>query len=82
MNFPDGEVFTGPIEDATEGVVCFTFPAVHGGRELDGVRVEFKGSRVTGASGGRRGGDATSASPPRPIAEVTSPVHTARVGAS
>ena len=30
-NFPDGEVFTGPIEDATEGVVVFDFPAVAGG---------------------------------------------------
>ena len=30
-NFPDGEVFTAPIEDSTEGVVCYSFPAVHGG---------------------------------------------------
>ena len=49
-NFPDGEVFTGPIEDATEGVVCFSFPAVHGGREVDGVRLKFKGGRVVDAS--------------------------------
>jgi aminopeptidase len=31
-------------------VVCFNFPAVYGGREVDGVRLEFKGGRVTGAS--------------------------------
>jgi aminopeptidase len=49
-NFPDGEVFTGPREDATEGVVCFSFPAVHGGREVDDVRLEFQGGRVVDAS--------------------------------
>ncbi|MHB8899171.1 MAG: aminopeptidase, partial [Thermoguttaceae bacterium] len=38
-NFPDGEVFTGPIEDATQGVVFYSFPAVHGGRECDGIRL-------------------------------------------
>lgn len=49
-NFPDGEVFTGPIETATHGVVCYSFPAVHGGREVDGIRLEFKGGRVVDAS--------------------------------
>jgi aminopeptidase len=49
-NFPDGEVFTGPIEDATEGMVCFDFPAVHGGREVQGVRLVFRGGRVVDAS--------------------------------
>ncbi|MBV9123578.1 MAG: aminopeptidase [Planctomycetes bacterium] len=49
-NFPDGEVFTGPIEDATEGVVCFDFPAVHGGREVQDVRLEFRAGRVVAAS--------------------------------
>lgn len=49
-NFPDGEVFTAPIEDATEGVACYSFPAVHGGREVDGIRLEFKAGRVVGAS--------------------------------
>ena len=49
-NFPDGEVFTGPHEDATEGVVCYSFPAVHGGREVEGIRLEFKAGRVVDAS--------------------------------
>jgi aminopeptidase len=49
-NFPDGEVFTGPIEDATEGVVCYSFPAVHGGREVDGIRLVFRAGRVVEAS--------------------------------
>jgi aminopeptidase len=49
-NFPDGEVFTGPIEDATEGTVCFNYPSVHGGREVDGVRLVFRAGRVVEAS--------------------------------
>jgi aminopeptidase len=49
-NFPDGEVFTGPVEDATEGTVCFDFPATHGGRDLDGVRLVFRGGRVVDAA--------------------------------
>lgn len=49
-NFPDGEVFTGPIEDATEGVVCYSFPAVHGGREADGIRLQFKAGKVVDAA--------------------------------
>ncbi len=49
-NFPDGEVFTGPIEDATQGVVSYSFPAVHGGRECDGIRLQFRDGRVVDAS--------------------------------
>lgn len=49
-NFPDGEVFTGPVEHATEGIVCFDFPAVHGGREVQGVRLTFRAGRVVDAT--------------------------------
>jgi len=52
-NFPDGEVFTGPLEDATQGVVSYSFPAVHGGREVDGIRLEFKEGRVVDAAAAR-----------------------------
>jgi aminopeptidase len=48
-NFPDGEIFTGPVEDATEGWVRFSFPAVYGGREVQGVRLRFAGGRVVEA---------------------------------
>jgi aminopeptidase len=48
-NFPDGEVFTGPVENATSGSVRFTFPAIYGGREVTGIRLTFKEGRVTEA---------------------------------
>jgi len=52
-NFPDGEVFTGPIEDATEGTVCYSFPAMAGGREITDIRLQFKNGKVVDASAGR-----------------------------
>jgi aminopeptidase len=45
-NFPDGEVFTGPVETQTAGDVRFSFPAVIGGREVEDVRLRFEGGRV------------------------------------
>jgi aminopeptidase len=41
-NFPDGEVFTGPIEDSVEGTIRFSFPAVYGGKEVEDVRLRFE----------------------------------------
>jgi aminopeptidase len=49
-NFPDGEVFTSPLEDSAEGEVRFTYPAVYGGREVTGVRLTFKAGKVVDAS--------------------------------
>lgn len=48
-NFPDGEVFTGPVEDSVQGHIKFSFPAVHGGREVLGVRLTFDRGRVVKA---------------------------------
>ncbi len=52
-NMPDGEFFTGPIEDSVEGEVAFSFPAVYGGREVAGVKLRFEGGRVVDASAER-----------------------------
>ena len=52
-NMPDGEFFTGPIEDSVEGEVSFDLPAVIGGREVDGVRLRFEAGRVVDASAER-----------------------------
>jgi len=49
-NFPDGEVFTGPVLDSVNGVICFSFPAVHHGREVQDVRLTFKDGKVVDAS--------------------------------
>lgn len=49
-NMPDGEVFTGPVEDSLEGQVFFSYPAIYGGREVTGVRLWFEKGRVVKAS--------------------------------
>lgn len=41
-NFPDGEVFTTPVEDSVEGTIAFSFPTVHLGHECHGVRLRFE----------------------------------------
>jgi aminopeptidase len=52
-NMPDGEFFTGPVEDATEGEVSFHLPAVIGGREVSGVHLKFEAGKVVDASAER-----------------------------
>lgn len=52
-NMPDGEFFTGPVEDAVNGEVAFSFPAVYGGREVAGVKFKFEGGKVVDASAER-----------------------------
>lgn len=48
-NFPDGEVFTGPVEDSVNGRVRFSFPAIHNGREVHDVELLFEQGKVTHA---------------------------------
>ncbi|HEX8645883.1 MAG TPA: aminopeptidase [Thermoleophilaceae bacterium] len=52
-NMPDGEFFTGPIEDAVDGEVSFSFPTAYGGREVSGVRFRFEGGKIVDASAER-----------------------------
>jgi aminopeptidase len=52
-NFPDGEIFTGPQEDRTHGVVSFSYPAIYGGRSVEGIKLTFEGGRVVDASAER-----------------------------
>ncbi|MEK7281714.1 MAG: aminopeptidase [Chloroflexota bacterium] len=49
-NMPDGEVFTGPVEDSLEGQIYFTYPTIYRGREVTGVRLWFERGRVVKAS--------------------------------
>ncbi|MDP2919010.1 MAG: aminopeptidase [Dehalococcoidia bacterium] len=49
-NMPDGEVFTGPVEDSIEGHVTFSYPAIYQGREVTGVRLWFEKGKVVKAT--------------------------------
>ncbi|MCC7192384.1 MAG: aminopeptidase [Phycisphaeraceae bacterium] len=52
-NFPDGEVFTGPnlhaADGGVNGIVCYSFPAVHHGREVHDIELTFERGRVVNA---------------------------------
>jgi aminopeptidase len=49
-NMPDGEFFTGPVEDSANGEIAFSFPASYGGRTVSGVRLRFEDGKVVDAS--------------------------------
>lgn len=48
-NMPGGEVFTGPAEDATEGVISFDIPVLWRGMEMTGVKLKFRNGKVVEA---------------------------------
>lgn len=52
-NMPDGEFFTGPVEDSAEGEISFQLPTMFGGREVGGVRLRFQAGQVVDASAER-----------------------------
>ncbi len=49
VNFPDGEVFTSPVEDSASGQIRFSFPAVYNSRAVENVRLTFKHGKVVDA---------------------------------
>lgn len=49
-NFPDGEIFTSPVEDAVDGKVHFEFPLIYAGKEIEGIRIKIEKGRVVEAS--------------------------------
>ncbi len=51
LNMPGGEVYFGPVEDATEGTIAYSeFPANYLGHEVTGARLVFSAGRVVEAS--------------------------------
>lgn len=48
-NMPSGEIFTGPVEDSVEGWIRFRYPAIRGGREVEGVEFTFMQGKVVAA---------------------------------
>ena len=50
LNVPDGEIFTGPVEDSVEGHVEFSYPAIYNGREVSGIKLWFEKGKVVKAN--------------------------------
>lgn len=49
-NMPDGEIYTGPVENSLDGWVRYTYPAITAGRIVDGIELNFKNGQVVKAS--------------------------------
>lgn len=50
LNFPDGEIFTSPVEDSVNGWVRFSYPSIVGGRAVSGIELKFEQGKVVQAS--------------------------------
>lgn len=48
-NMPDGEIYTGPVEDSVNGWVRFSYPAIYSGVMVEGVELTFKDGRLINA---------------------------------
>ena len=49
-NFPDGEIYTGPVEDSVNGWIRYSYPAIHQGREVSGIELKFENGKVVKAT--------------------------------
>jgi len=49
-NMPDGEIFTGPVEDSVNGWVRFTYPAIYQGRAVEDAELKFENGYITQAT--------------------------------
>ncbi|MBC8505691.1 MAG: aminopeptidase [Chloroflexi bacterium] len=45
-NFPDGEIFTGPVEESANGHIRFSYPAIYGGQEVEDIELWFENGKV------------------------------------
>ena len=52
-NFPDGEIFTAPIETSVDGTIRYSFPAITSGREVEDIRLWFEHGKVVKATAAR-----------------------------
>ena len=46
VNFPDGEIFTSPVENSANGWVRFNYPAIYDRRQVDNVELWFENGKV------------------------------------
>ena len=49
INFPDGEIYTGPVEDSAQGTIRFALPSSYEGHPVDDIRLRFERGKVVEA---------------------------------
>jgi aminopeptidase len=45
-NFPDGEIYTSPVEESVDGWIRFSYPAIYAGREVIDIELWFEGGKI------------------------------------
>lgn len=50
VNFPDGEIFTSPVEDGINGYITFSFPGIYAGKEIEGIKLKVENGKVVEAT--------------------------------
>lgn len=53
LNFPDGEFFTGPVENSANGYIRYSFPSSFDGVSVEDVRLRFEDGVVVEATAAR-----------------------------
>lgn len=53
QNFPDGEIFTSPVENSVNGWVRFKYPAIFDGQEIEDIELWFENGKVVQEKAGR-----------------------------
>jgi len=49
-NFPDGEIFTAPVETGVNGHITFSFPGIYLGKEIENIYLEVAHGQVVKAT--------------------------------
>ena len=52
-NFPDGEIFTCPVEDSVNGWIRFKYPAIFDGQEVNDIQLWFENGKVVKEKAGK-----------------------------
>jgi aminopeptidase len=50
VNFPDGEIFTSPVENSIDGYITFSFPGIYSGKEIEGITLQIEKGKVIKAT--------------------------------
>jgi aminopeptidase len=45
-NFPDGEIFTGPVEETAKGWIRYSYPAIMSSQEISDIQLWFENGKV------------------------------------
>lgn len=53
LNFPDGEIFTGPVEDSVSGWIRYKYPAIYNGNEVQDIELWFENGKIVKEKAGK-----------------------------